>query len=286
MNKLRARLREGADAAAREGRLPTAATVVRRGRRRRRRLLGATSLLVLALVAGMVGVGRLGGGPAPLTPAPTTRPVPTTRPAPASRPTTTPPRWIPSVTPLAIKAHPGPYPGPDPGGIVRDATSMVRGCHGRSRIRLWARTRGKVWLIPGKPTPPGQQRVCWAHAFMNQGGGGGLGLGLPRRVRPLEVIWAGGADGGNHLGVVSGTVTRRAVRLRVLFHRGPPLTLEPVDAGDGFPVSFFAGFYWEAGPGPPEGYLPVPAVAQVLAYDEAGRLVARCRIAFGPGHTC
>jgi RNA polymerase subunit RPABC4/transcription elongation factor Spt4 len=27
-------------------------------------------------------------------------------------------------------------PGPDPGGIVRDATSLVRGCTGTPRIRL------------------------------------------------------------------------------------------------------------------------------------------------------
>lgn len=84
---------------------------------------------------------------------------------------------------------------------------MVRGCQGKSRIRLWLKARKMVWLVAAKPTPPGQRRVCWAHALMNQGGGG-----------------------SNRLGVVSGTVTKRAVRLRVLFHKGDPLDLIPVDA--------------------------------------------------------
>jgi hypothetical protein len=275
MSELRARLREGAEAAARDGHIPNAAAIMRRGRRRRARVIGATAVVVVAVVAGMVGAGRLGDRPAPLTPAPTVNP---TRPTPPT--TTTLGRWVPSVTPLTVKALPGPYPGPDPGGIVRDATSMVRGCTGTSRIRLWARTEGKVWLIAGKPTPPGQQRVCWAHAFMNQGGGGGLGLGRPRPVTPLVAFTSGGADGSNRLGVVSGTVTKQAVRLRVLFHHGRAMDLTPVQAGEGFPVNFFAGFYLEAGPGTNE------KPQRVVTVDRAGRQLAQCRLSYGPTNTC
>jgi hypothetical protein len=281
MSELRARLQEGADAATRDGHVPSASAIMRRGRRRRARIIGATALVVVAVAAAMVGTGRLGDRPARLTPAPTVNPTPPTHPT-----TTTLGRWVPSVTPLTVQAQPGPYPGPDPGGIVRDATSMVRGCTGTSRIRLWARTQGKVWLIAGKPTAPGQQRVCWAHAFMNQGGGGALSSGRPRPVTPLVAFTSGGADGSTRLGVVSGTVTKQAVRLRVLFHRGRAMDLTPVQAGDGIPVNFFAGFYLEAGPGPTENQLPMAAVDRVVAFDRAGRQIAQCRLSYGPTNTC
>jgi hypothetical protein len=282
MSELRERLQEAAEAAVREGRHPTAAALVRRGRRRRLRLVGGTAALVaLAVVAGMVGADRLSDRPLPLTPTPTAGPTSTTIPTKATVP---PPRWIPSVTPLRIKAHPGPYPGPDPGGIVRDVTSLVRGCHGKSRVRLWAKTQGKVWLIAAKPTPPGQQRVCWASALMNQGGGGSLGVHSPQ-LKPLRA-GAGGGGGNRRLGVVSGMVTKRAVRLRVLFHKGRPLDLVPVDGGDGVPVNFFAGLYLETGPPPAEGQERVWAVDRVIAFDQAGNRVAECRMRFGPSNTC
>jgi len=50
MSELRERLREAAEAAAQEGRIPAAAAVVRRGRRRRVRLVGATVVLVVVAV--------------------------------------------------------------------------------------------------------------------------------------------------------------------------------------------------------------------------------------------
>jgi len=204
MSELRQRLLEAAEAAARDGQIPSAAAVIKRGRRRRLRLAGMTAVLVvLAVVAGMVGAGWLTDRPTPLTP--TTRPTPTTGTTSTTGPTSTtaPMRpWIPSVTPLKVKAQPGPYPGPDPGNIVGDTTSMVRGCQGKSRIRLWIRAQKKVWLIAAKPTPPGQQRVCWAKAFVNQGGGGGFSGGTPQPVKPLAAIASGGGDGHNRLGVV------------------------------------------------------------------------------------
>jgi hypothetical protein len=290
MSELRQRLLEAAEAAAREGQIPSAAAVIKRGRRRRLRLAGTTAVLVvLAVAAGMVGAGWLTDRPAPLTPTPTTRPTPTITPTSTTGPTSTtaPTRlWIPSVTPLKVKAQPGPYPGPDPGNIVGDTTSMVKGCQGKSRIRLWIRAQKKVWLIAAKPTPAGQPRVCWAKAFVNQGGGGGFSGGTPQPVKPLTAIADGGADEHNRLGVVGGTVSKQAVRVRVLFHKGPPLELVPVDPGPGFPVNFFAGFYLEAGPPPAEGQNRVPAVDRVIAIDRAGNQIAGCRMSYGTDHTC
>jgi hypothetical protein len=288
MSELRERLQEAAEAAAREGQTPSAAALVKRGRRRRlRRIEGTAVLVVLAVVGGVIGARWLADQPMPLTPTPTAGPTPTVGPTSTTIPTKAtvpPPRWIPSVTPLRVKAQPGPYPGPDPGGIVRDVTSLVRGCQGTSRVRLWAKAQGKVWLIAAKPTPPGQKRVCWATALMNQGGGGALGT-QPSTLKPLQATFAGGG-GNRHLGVVSGTVTTRAVRLRVLFHKGRPLDLVPVEAGDQFPVNFWAGLFLETGPPPAEGQLRVLAVDRVLAFDQAGNQIAACRISLGLGHSC
>jgi hypothetical protein len=281
MIDLRERLREAADAAAQQGRVPTAAAVIARGRRRRTRLLaGAAVLVVMVVAAGVVGAGRLTSRPAPLTPAPTTGPT-TTRP---SGTTATARVWIPPVVPLTVRARPGPYPGPDPGRIVGDVTSVVRGCHGTSRIRLWARAQGMVWLVAARPTPPGQQRVCWAVGLMNQRGGGGLGPQSPK-LRPLSVNFAGG-DGNGRLGVVSGAVTRGAVRLRVLFHKGPPMDLVPVDGGAGVPVNFFAGLFLGLGPPPAEHQKRESPVDRVIAFDRAGNPIAECRMRMGLGNTC
>jgi hypothetical protein len=272
MSELRERLLEAADAAAREGRVPPAGAVVARGRRRRARLVGATAVLVVAaVVAGLVGIDRLAGRPAPLSPVPTTS-------------TVAPEVWIPSVTPLTVRAHPGPYPGPDPGGIVRDVTSLVRGCHGTSRIRLWMRAQRMVWLVAAKPTPPGQARVCWVTGLMSQGGGGGLGT-QEDKLKPLDVTFADGGGNGR-LGVVSGAVTRQAVRVRVLFRKGPPLELVPVDGGDGVPVNFFAGMFLGLGPPRAEHQRRESPVDRVIAFDRAGNPVAQCRMRFGLGNTC
>ena len=274
MSDLRERLQELADVAALHSRAPGPEVVRRRVRRRRLRLAGGTAaLVVLAMVAGAAGIDRLSDR-APRTQAPAAGPTSTTVPAP----------WIPSVVPLAVEAHPGPYPGPDPGGIVGDVTSLVRGCQGTSRVRLWARAQDRVWLIAAKPPGPGRSRVCWASALMNVGGGGTLGTHSPAGG-PLQVTYAGGS-GDRRVGVVSGVVTKRAVRLRVLFHKGPPLDLTPVEAGDEFPVNFWAGLFLETGPPLAVGQLPEGAVDRILAFDKAGNQIAACRSRLGPGNTC
>ena len=75
MSELRERLREAADAAAREGHTPPAAALVRRGRRRRLRLAGGTAaLLVLALLVVTVATDWLAVRPGPPGPAATSPP--------------------------------------------------------------------------------------------------------------------------------------------------------------------------------------------------------------------
>jgi hypothetical protein len=49
-----------------------------------------------------------------------------------------------------------------------------------------------------------------------------------------------------------------------------PLELEPIQAGDRFPVNFYAGFYRQ----PKEGKNLEWWVTKVVAYDQAGRKVA------------
>jgi hypothetical protein len=269
VSDLRERFQELADVAALHSRAPGPEVVRRRARHRRLRLVGATAaLLVLAMVA-VAGIGRLADRPAPLAPAPTTLPA----------------RWIPTTVPLPVQAQPGPYPGPDPGRIVRDVTSLVRGCQGTARIRLWARTDGQVWLIAAQPPLPGRSGVCWASALMNAGGGGSLGTQSPADGQ-LQVTYASGGGGDRRVGVVSGAVTKRAVRLRVLFRKGPPMDVAPVEAGDEFPVNFWAALFLETGPPPAKSQLPESAVDRILAFDREGNQIAACRVRVGPGNTC
>jgi len=72
MSDLQTRLQQAADEDARHGRIPGPDAAIRRGRQRRRRLLGgAASLVVLVLVAGALGTGRLASRQTPLAPTPT-----------------------------------------------------------------------------------------------------------------------------------------------------------------------------------------------------------------------
>ena len=78
-------------------------------------------------------------------------------------------------------------------------------------------------------------------------------------------------------------MTKRAVRVRVLFDLGiPPLELRPIQAGDRYPVNFYAGFYRL----PAKDRRPATwQVVRVVAYDGAGRKVADCRAKGEPGHS-
>jgi hypothetical protein len=84
----------------------------------------------------------------------------------------------------------------------------------------------------------------------------------------------------------AGAVTKQAVRLRVLFRKGPAMAVAPVEAGDELPVNFWAALYRETGPPPPKGQMPELAVDRILAFDRAGNQIAACRARLGPGNTC
>jgi hypothetical protein len=277
MSDLRERLLEAAEAAARHGRTPGPTAAIRRGRQRRRRVIGGTaSLIALVLLVGTLGVDRLASQPTPL--------------APATSSTSAPPTSVTAVTPLDVVVHAGPFQAADPAGMARDVTSVIKRCGGatgKPEVRAWAQVLGKWWLLAAKPPPPGKDWLCWADGLMEGNGAGGIGTrgGPSERLKPLQASGASTGVAGNRLlGVVSGTVTKQAARLRVFFHEGRSLDLVPVDAGNRFPVNFYAGFWLQ----------PVPdrtkqlqwMVARVVAYDEAGRRIAECRATLGPGNTC
>ena len=282
MSELRERLQEAADAAAREGRTPPAAALVTRGRRRRLGLVGgaAAALLAIVLLAVTVGTDRL-AGPAPLAPPATTRPAGVTT----------------STSPPAVSTRPdrgkvlrpvGSPPGKVGEQMVRDVAGVVARCEGGApnepiTLIAWGKAHHRYWLIAAKPQGPGENWLCWSSGLF--GGGGGMGS---KGNMPLTSLQASGFDnervGDQYWGFVVGPVTKRAARVRVLFDMGiPPLELQPIQAGDRFPVNFYAGFYRQ----PARDKRPATwQVVRVIAYDEAGRKVAECQAKGGPGFSC
>jgi hypothetical protein len=282
MSDLRERLQELADAAARQGRTPGARAALRRGRVRRLRLAGGTALLVLVLLAVTVGSDRLGWRPAPLAPP---RP-----PTPAASTATT---FNPiEPDPGKVETPHGSPPGRAGAGMVRKVASVLPACRGGDPdapkvLVAWGQDRDRTWLIAAKPPRPGEDWLCWSNGLFEASGGGGMGIrGTPLMpLPPLRVSGAGDLHSGGKLwGLVTGTVTKQAGRVRVLFRQGiPPLELAPIQAGDRFPVNFLAGFYRQPGSDPKlQGW-----VTRVVAYDAAGRQVAECSVDIaGPGPIC
>lgn len=285
MSELRERLQEAADAAAREGRTPTAATLVSRGRRRRLRLAsGAAALLGLVLVAAIVTTDRQAGQPAPLVPSATTRP-------PRITASTT---GAPDVSilrdPGEVQRPAGSPPGAAGEGMVRDVASELARCKGgepdEKVLVAWGKAHGQTWLIAAKPPRPGENWLCWATGLFDAGGAGGLGKeGGPGF--PLKPLLASGSQnirsGGQYWGQIIGAVTKDAARVHVLFRKGiAPLELEPIQAGDRFPINFYVGFYRQ----PEEEKHLEWWVTKVVAYDQAGHKVAECQATAGPGHNC
>jgi hypothetical protein len=71
---------------------------------------------------------------------------------------------------------------------------------------------------------------------------------------------------------VYGYVTKRAALVRVVFNDGRrPVEVPPVRAGPRFPVDFYIVYF------PQEGSSGGWRVAQVLALDRDGRVIASCR---------
>jgi hypothetical protein len=288
MSELRERLREAAEAAAREGRTPTAAAVVARGRRRRLRLAGGTAaLLVVALLAVSVATDRRTGQPVPLAPPASTRPSVSTRePLP-----TRPPDVSVLPDPGEVELPAGSPPGKVGRQMVRDVAGELARCKGGDPdgpkvLVAWGQAHDQTWLIVAKPPRPGENWLCWGNGMFDAGGAGGMGNeGGPKS--PLQPLRASGSQnirsGGRYWGQVIGAVTKKAARVQVLFRKGiAPLELQPIQTDDRFPVNFFVGFYRQ----PEEDKNLEWWVTRVVAYDQAGRKVAECQATAGPGHSC
>lgn len=277
MSDLRERFQELAEVAARQGRTPGPQAALRRARRRRlQRAAGTAALLTMVLLAVMVGLDRL-AGPAPLVPTATTT---------AS---TSPPDVSIIPDPGEVQRPAGSPPGEVGEQMVRDVASAVAECRGGppdppTVLVAWGKGHDRTWLIAAAPPQPGEEGLCWASGLFDAGGAGGYGKeGGPGF--PLKPLQASGAQnirsGGQYWGQIIGYVTERATRVQVLFRSGiAPLELVPIQAGDHFPVNFFAGFYRQ----PKEDKNLEWFVTRVIAYDSAGNKVAECQASAGPGH--
>jgi hypothetical protein len=290
MSDLRERLQELADAAAHQGRTAGPEAVRRRGRRRQLRLAATTAaLLALVLFAGLLGTDRLGSRPAPLAPPATTSP-PSTATS-TSAPDAGPPDVSVSPDPGKVELPKGSPPGKVGQGMVRDVATEVARCQGGDPdgptvLVAWGTAHRRTWLIVAKPPRPGEDWLCWADGLFEPSGAGGMGNhGAIQGLPPLGA--SGSQDlrvGGQYWGYVVGTVTKRAARVRVLFDAGiPPLDLVPIQAGDRFPLNFYAGFYRQ----PAKDKRPLTwHVVRVIAYDQGGQQVAECQATAGAGHSC
>ena len=277
MSDLQTRLQQAADEAARLGRTPGPAAAVRRGRQRRRRLTGGTaSLIVLVLLAGALGTGRLASRQTPLASAPTT-----------TFPTTTSVTRIPAAVkkavPLDVQVHLGPSGFPDRFGMAGDLTNQMEQCQGgRARVRMWAQVLGKTWVLAAREPLPGRNWICWSDGLWEERGAAVLAGhgGSKNRLKLLQASQlASMIPGKGELAVVGGPVTRQAVRLRVLFRNGPSIDLVPLEVGPQFPVKFYAVFYLQPAK---TAWMP----ERVVAYDKAGHRIAECWETTGEGNVC
>jgi hypothetical protein len=279
MSDLRERFQELADVAARHGRTHGPQAALRRARRRRlRRATWTAALLAMVVLAVTVGVDRL-TGPAPLAPTATTT---------AS---TIPPDASVIPDPGEVRRPAGSPPGRIGEQMVQDVASAVgAACQGGAPegptvLVAWEKAHGRTWLIAAKPPLRGENWLCWASGLFDAGGAGSVGSKGNVPLTPLQASGSQNLRSGNqYWGQIVGTVTKRAARVRVLFDSGiPPLELEPIQAGDRFPVNFYAGFYRQLA----EDKRPATwQVIRVVAYNTAGRKVAECQAKGGPGHSC
>lgn len=176
------------------------------------------------------------------------------------------------------------HPGSPPSGVVDDrilwdlTTELghfggVPG--GPQEVVAWGRALEWTVLLAARPPQLGENWLWWSTALLEADGAFSIGsCGGPEM--PLQLLHASGSHnlrvGGQYWGQVAGVVSRRAVRVRVLFDTGiPPLDLVPVEVGDRFPVNFYAGFYQQ----PKKDERPCTwQVVRVLGFDKWGRTVA------------
>jgi len=277
MSDLQTRLQRAAEEAAHLGRPPGPGAVIRRGRQRRRRLLGGTaSLIVLVLLAGALGTGRLASRPTPLAPAPTTTVTTTTS-------VTQIPAAVKKVVKLDVQVHLGRAGFPDRWGMASDLASQMEQCEGgTAQVRMWAQVLGQTWVLAAKEPLPGRNWICWSDGHWDKGGGALFG-GHGGSTNPLKLLQASmvsdNMGGKGVLAVVGGPVTRQAVRLRILFRNGPAIDIVPLELGPQFPVKFYAVSYLQPAR---TAWMP----ERVAAYNQAGRKIAECYAATREGDVC
>lgn len=250
MLDLHQRLQELADAATRDGTTPGPAHAIRRGRQRRRRIVGGVaSLLLVAVVAGAAGTGQLGDQP----------------PGPVAPP------GVPSTTvPPEVRADP--VPDEVAAQLWEDTKSALRECGvGKAagpRLIAQGTVYGRVWVLGARP-PRSGKGMCWASGEAGPRGGGTVGGNGSTRSPSREIVASGSS--GDSYGSVHGYVTKEAALVRVVFNDGrKPLEVTPERAGPRFPVDFYIVYYPQRGSG---GW----RVAQVVALDRDGRVIASCR---------
>ena len=251
MTDLRDRLQELADAATRDGTTPGPAHAIRRGRRRRRHIVGGVaSLLVAAVVAVAAGTAQLGDRP----------------PGPVAPP------GVPSTTvPPEVRADP--VPDEVAAQLWEDTKSALRECGvGKAagpRLIAQGTDYGRAWVLGARP-PRSGKGMCWANGEAGPDGGAEVGASGSAGSPSREVV-ASGSSGDSH-GSVWGYVTKEAALVRVVFNDGrKPLEVTPVRAGPRFPVDFYIVYF------PQQGSSSGWRVAQVLALDRDGRVIASCR---------
>jgi hypothetical protein len=257
---------------------PPVAAIRRRGRWRRRRQASGAMLLIAAIAVGLVAVqGPQGRQVTPV-------PVVTQPPPPTATSITRIPATVTKIMPLDVQVHLGPAGFPDRFGNASDlAYEMQQQCEGgAAQVRMWAQVLDQIWVLAAKEPLPGKNWICWSDGLWGKRGGGvvsGHG-GSKNRLKLLQASRLHKTIAGNsELVVIGGPVTRQAVRLRILFPKGPAIDLEPVEIGPQFPVKFYAVSYlWSAkAAGGPE---------RVVAYNQAGRKIAECWPGSQQGNVC
>jgi hypothetical protein len=173
---------------------------------------------------------------------------------------------------------------------VHDVAGAVARCEGGApnepiTLIAWGKAHHRYWLIAAKLQGPGENWLCWSSGLFEGSGAGGMGTDGTMPLTPLRASGSDNLrDGDQYWGQIAGYAPKRAARIRVLFDMGiPPLELQPIQAGDRFPVNFYAGWYRQ----PAKDKRPATwQVVRVIAYDEAGRKVAECQAKGGPGYSC
>jgi hypothetical protein len=260
MLDLHQRLQELADAATRDGATPGPAHAIRRGRQRRRRIVGGiASLLLVAVVIGAAGTGQLGNQP----------------PRPAT-PATTPP----TAPDLQVRTD-----KPRPGSLEEDAfqqlTSELRRCPGGSSIpadligSVWSEKYQRLLMVAAKQPPPQKTRFCWTSGLFDATGNGSR-WGARRVASLTSPLTSHGGGSESGLWEIEGRISKEATRLQLRFRDGrAPMDLAVIDAGDHYPVNFYAGLFSQ----PIASYQQDGWAADTLtAFDATGRTITSCRV--------